>query len=300
MHRAKHLFSAILIGAAMVAAAVAAPPEAPPKPALMTWPDLLTRPHPKPNATIPYGADPLQVADLWLPRGRGPFRTVLMIHGGCWQTAIADRHIMDWIANDLRARGIAVWNIDYRGVDRPGGGYPGTFQDTAKAADALRASARQYRLDLRRVVAVGHSAGGHLAPWLAGRPRLPAASPLRSARPLPIAAVVSLGGLPDLEVAQRFDNGCGKEVAGTLSGGRLDDTSVPRLAPLKVRQILVNGRNDRIIPVHFATDYQKAMQAAGDIVTVQFVDRTGHVELIAPETRAWKLAVKDIKGAFRR
>ena len=59
-----------------------------------------------------------------------------MVHGGCWQTEIADRTIMNWVADDLRRRGIAVWNIDYRGVDR-GGGYPGTFQDVAAAADAL-------------------------------------------------------------------------------------------------------------------------------------------------------------------
>src|ERR1700741_3340805 len=111
---------------------------------LMTWPDLLERPRPAPSATIPYGSDPLQVADLWLPPGAGPHPVVLMVHGGCWQTEIADRSIMNWIADDLRRRGIAVWNIDYRGVDRPGGGYPGTFQDAAAAADALRAHAAEH------------------------------------------------------------------------------------------------------------------------------------------------------------
>ena len=151
-------------------------------------------PIPQPSATIHYGADPLQVADAWIPAGNGPHPTVLMVHGGCWQTDIADRTIMNWIADDLRRRGIAVWNIDYRGVDRPGGGYPGTFLDVAAAADALRAHAAQYHLDLARVVAIGHSAGGHLALWLAARARVPAESPLRTANPLPIAEVVSLDG----------------------------------------------------------------------------------------------------------
>ena len=77
---------------------------------------------------------------------------------------------------------------------------------------------REYHLDLRRVVAIGHSAGGHLALWLAGRPRLPAGSPLRTADPLPIAEVVSLGGLPDLEEAARSENGCGNEVIVRLTG----------------------------------------------------------------------------------
>src|SRR4051812_20720119 len=197
--------------AALAGCSVSQPPAPPPspQPELMKWPALLERPRPEPDATIAYGADQMQKVDLWLPAGKGPHPTVLMVHGGCWQSEIADRRIMNWIAEDLRRRGIAVWNIDYRGVDRPGGGYPGTFQDAAAAADALRAHAGQYRLDISRLVATGHSAGGHLALWLAGRPRLPQGSPLRSADPVPIHAVVSLGGLPDLEEGARSENGCG-------------------------------------------------------------------------------------------
>ena len=101
---------------------------------LLTWPDLLGRPRPAPDAAIPYGDDAFQKVDVWVPIGEGPFPTVLMVHGGCWTTGIADRSLMNWIADDLRKEGIAVWNIDYRGVDRPGGGYPGTFLDAAMAA----------------------------------------------------------------------------------------------------------------------------------------------------------------------
>jgi acetyl esterase/lipase len=272
---------------------------------LMAWPDLLERPRPAPTATIHYGADPLQVADLWLPEGDGPHRVVLMVHGGCWQTDIADRNIMNWIADDLRRGGIAVWNIDYRGVDRPGGGYPGTFQDVAAAADALRGQAAARHLDLSRIVAVGHSAGGHLALWLAGRPKLPAGSPLRSGDPLPIHEVISLGGLPDLEETGRSDNGCGTEVVGRLVGGggasRPDpfaDTSVPRLAPLGVPQVLINGNQDRIIPIPFAEGYARPMRAAGDAVRVRMLDRTGHVELVAPGTDAWITTVGEIQRAL--
>ena len=268
---------------------------------LMKWPDLLGRPRPAPTSTISYGADPYQVVDLWLPAGKGPHPTVLMVHGGCWQTEIADRTIMNWIADDLRRRGIAVWNIDYRGVDRPGGAYPGTFLDAAAATDALRANAARYRLKLSRLVAVGHSAGGHLALWLAGRRRLPAASPLRNQNPLPIRTVVSLGGLPDLERAARPPvSGCGTEVIPKISGGRLDETSVPRLAPLGIRQVLVNGTQDRIIPAVYATTYAAAMRAKGDRVTVRMVEATGHVELIAPGTAAWQVAVAEIEKAIGR
>jgi hypothetical protein len=144
-----------------------------------------------------------------------------MVHGGCWQTEIADRRIMNWIADDLRKRGIAVWNIDYRGVDRTGGGYPGTFLDAAAAADALRDHAGEYQLDISRW---SRSAIRRRPPRaVAGRPAprcrrahsappLPR-SPLLAADPLPIDSVVSLGGLPDLEEAARPPgSGCGTEV----------------------------------------------------------------------------------------
>ncbi|QAY76581.1 S9 family peptidase [Sphingosinicella sp. BN140058] len=267
----------------------------------MRWPDLFARTRPTPSASIRYGDDQLQVVDLWLPTGPGPHPVALMVHGGCWQSEIADRRIMNWIADDLRRRGIAVWNIDYRGVDRAGGGYPGTFLDAAAAADSLRVHAARYNLDLARVVAVGHSAGGHLALWLAGRGRLPASSPLRAADPLPIAGVVSLGGLPDLEEAARAPgSGCGTEVIAQLTGGRFEDTSVPRLAPLGVPQVLINGAQDRIIPAAYAEGYAAPMRKAGDNVRVHMVERTGHVELIVPESDAWKVAASEIGQALGR
>jgi acetyl esterase/lipase len=271
----------------------------------MTWTDLTNRPRPAPQATITYGADDYQKVDLWLPAGAGPFPVVLLVHGGCWTTSIADRSLMNWGAEDLRKSGYAVWNIDYRGVDRPGGGYPGTFQDAAAATDLLRANAARSRIDLSCVVAVGHSAGGHLALWLAGRPKLPASSPLRTADPLPIAHVISLGGLPDLEeTAASPDNGCGTDVVGQLVGkpapGRPDvyaDTSVPRLFPLGVPQHLVNGREDAIIPYRLATDYVAKSKGAAKLHTVA---NTGHVELVAPGTPAWNQAKRLIALAFRR
>lgn len=310
---------ALALAAALAGCSVSEPPAPPPQaqPELMKWPALLERPRPEPGETVAYGPDQMQKADLWLPAGKGPHPTVLMVHGGCWQTEIADRRIMNWIADDLRKRGIAVWNIDYRGVDRAGGGYPGTFADAAAAADALRGQAARHSLDLRPLVAVGHSAGGHLALWLAARrsakarspgPLIPRGSPLAGGDPLPIDTVVSLGGLPDLELAATPPgSGCGTEVIERLVGpptlnlrNVYADTSVPRLAPLGVRQVLVNGLQDRIIPTAYAEDYARKMRAAGDEVEVRMIDRTGHVELIAPETAAWAAAVEEIEAALGR
>jgi acetyl esterase/lipase len=275
---------------------------------LLTWHDLTERPKPLPDATIDYGTDPMQKVDVWLPKGKtkGPFPVVVMVHGGCWTTDIADRSLMNWIADDLRNTGVAVWNIDYRGVDRTGGGYPGTFADAAKAADQLAANAKKFNLDTRRVLAIGHSAGGHLALWLAARPKLPASSPFHPPHPLRIRHVISLGGLPDLEAtATNADNGCGTEVVAKLIGAPTPqhpdvyaDTSVPRLLPLGVQQDLINGREDRIIPAVMATDYITKATAAGDTATLHTIPATGHVELIAPETPAWAEAKRLILSYF--
>ncbi|MES2097841.1 MAG: alpha/beta hydrolase [Pseudomonadota bacterium] len=271
----------------------------------MTWPDLTDRPRPTPQCSIVYGDDPYQCVDLWLPDDRGPLPTIVMVHGGCWTSSIADRTLMNWVAEDLRRTGYAVWNIDYRGVDRPGGGYPGTFRDAAAATDSIRDYAPKYGLDLRRIVAVGHSAGGHLALWLAARHRLPETSPLHATRPLAIAHVVSLGGLADLEMtAASPDNGCGIDVVHRLVGPatpeRQDvygDTSVPRLFPLGVPHDLVNGREDAIVPLRLATDY---IAKAGGEATLHVASDTGHVELVTPESAAWTETKTLIAAALRR
>ncbi|WP_353204508.1 alpha/beta hydrolase [Sphingomonas sp.] len=298
MHRLITLALLVLFSGMTAAAAAPFTP--------LRWPDLTKRVQPKPDATIAYGADAQQKVDVWLPAGTGKHPVVVMVHGGCWTTSIADRSLMNWIAADLRTNGIAVWNIDYRGVDVPGGGYPGTFLDVAAAADALKAHAAEYHLDTKRIVAVGHSAGGHLALWLAARPRIARSSPLHAARPLKIARVISLGGLPDLAAtAASPDNGCGVEVVAQLvgkPGARADvyaDTSVPRLLPLGVPQDLVNGAEDKIISLRFGTGYESQAKAKGDRIALHVIEHTGHVELIAPESAAWSQAKRLIKAGLK-
>lgn len=276
---------------------LACAPAADAGPALMDWPDLLARPMPKADARLSYGPDPLQVVEVWVPAGKGPFPVVLMVHGGCWVSKVANLTIMNYIAADLRQRGIAVWNIEYRGVDRPGGGYPGTFQDVAAGADALAAAAPRYHLRADHVVALGHSAGGHLVLWLAARGRLPASSPLRAAHPLPIAGVVSLGGLPDLKTDHDQDI-CGARNVERLTGAptpaRPDvyaDTSPVELGVGRDREVLLNGADDPLAYPQLARDYASAMAAKGARIRAITVPDTGHVELISPGSAAWSRTV---------
>jgi len=273
--------------------------------ALLTWPEFLGRPKPEPDRTIRYGDHPRQVVDLYLPPGAGPHPVVVMIHGGCW-SAPWDRTLMNHVSDDLRRRGIAVWNIDYRVIEEGGTGYPDIFTDTAAAADALMVQAGQYGLDLRKVVGVGHSAGGHLALWLAARKNLTRGTIFNMRDHLRLTNVVSLGGIPDLELAEQPPGtGCGTEVVGNLIGrGRsarrhlFADTSVPHMGSLGIPQVLINGTEDRIIPTFYAEDYAGKMRAKGDDVRVRLIERTGHVELIAPESAASAAAVEEIERAL--
>jgi acetyl esterase/lipase len=274
--------------------------------ATMNWPDLLDRPRPTPTTRITYGADPLQHVDLWLPSGKAPHPVVLMVHGGCWQTDVAEADIMNYIADALRRRGVAVWNIEYRGIDRPGGGYPGTFQDVAAAADALRTQGKTYGLALDKVVTFGHSAGGHLALWLAARSRIPATSVLHAARPIAISTAISIGGLPDLKAAQSPPGDtCGVDAVRRLTGKagpkRPDvyrDTSPAAMMPFATPQILVNATRDRIAPPAFADAYEAKAKAAGVKLRRVTVPEEGHVELISPGTASWAAELAEIERAL--
>lgn len=274
---------------------------------LMEWQDLLGRTKPVADRTISYGDSPLNVVDLWLPKGKPPFKVVLMLHGGCWENSVADRTIMNWIADDLRHRGIAVWNVEYGGVDS-GGGYPGTYQDVTKAADLLTRDGANYGLDTRRVPVIGHSAGGHLALWLSNRAALPANSPFRSAHMFVPVAAISQGGIPDLRmIAGLPDHACGdasaKAMAGAPSANRREiyaETSPPEMVQGRVPQFLVNGDLDRVAPPAFAHDYAGKVRAKGGRVQVDIIPATGHAELIAPETPAWKRQVSLIRSAIGR
>ncbi|MCG6948000.1 MAG: alpha/beta hydrolase, partial [Acidobacteria bacterium] len=176
-----------------------------------------------PNVVLNYGTDANQFGHLFLPDGEGPFPVLVVIHGGCW-LSFADLEYLGRFAKAFAQAGIATWNIEYRRVDSPGGGWPNTLLDVAKAIDFLRAMESEYRLDLNRVVAVGHSAGGHLALWAAARPRIEEESVLYSETSLPIVAAVSLAGPGQLAPFRDMDNEvCGGDVIDQLLGGSPDE-----------------------------------------------------------------------------
>lgn len=243
---------------------------------------------------IAYGPEPSQFGELWLPAHADGPPVVVMIHGGCWQMPYG-RELMDGLAEDLIRHGTAVWNIEYRRIGEPGGGYPGTFLDVGHAVDALRQLAPTHRLDLTHIVAVGHSAGGQLALWAAARPRLPKGSAVAMSDPLHIGGVVSLAGVDDLQAYR--DGGaraCGPATIDVLTGAaqrpdgaRYADTSPRALLPLGVAQIIVAGARDDIVPPALARGYVAAATAAGDKAELVELPDSDHFDLIDPKSAAW-------------
>jgi len=157
----------------------------------------------KADLRLSYGTLPLQFGDLWLPEfGRPmaarPWPLVVFIHGGWWRSAYGLGYA-GFLCQAMKAQGIAVWSLEYRRVGDTGGGWPGTMQDVAAGMDHVAKLAEAYPLDTQRVIAAGHSAGGHLAFWLAGRHHVPPSSVLAEPQPkVALRGVVALAGAVDL------------------------------------------------------------------------------------------------------
>jgi acetyl esterase/lipase len=253
-----------------------------------------------PGLRIAYGSDPLQFGELSLPECPSPWPVIVNVHGGCWLAEFSIDHTRAQ-ARALASAGFAVWNVEYRRVGNAGGGWPGTFLDVAMAADHLRSLAVSYPLDLNRVCLMGHSAGGHLALWLAARHRLARSCPLYVENPLPVSGVVALA--PASELFELHDRGVFDGVVGKLMGGaptdirdRYEAVTPACLAPIGVPQILIAGRHDDVWGWN-AEAYLRAALAAGDRqVRLEVIESAGHFEVIAPDTAAWPRVVEAVRG----
>jgi acetyl esterase/lipase len=239
---------------------------------------------------IHYGAHPSQFGELTLPAAV-PRGVVVVVHGGFWRQR-RGLELARPLAADLAASGYAAWNIEYRRVGGDGG-WPATFEDVAAALDLLIGPVQEAaggRLPLERVVAVGHSAGGQLATWLAARTGLPDGAP-GEAPAMWLRGVVSQAGVLDLVDADA--RGVGSGAVADLLGGGADElpdryavaSPVARL-PLDVPVVCVHGTADVNVPIRQSERYVAAADGAAELVTLPGVD---HFAVIDPATPAWRV-----------
>jgi acetyl esterase/lipase len=258
--------------------------------------DIQTRPAPPADQRIAYGPDHSQFGDLRWPAGPGPHPLAIVLHGGWWRSEVA----LDYLGHvcaALATEGIATWNLEFRRLGATGGGWPMTFQDVAAGADHVRLLAETSRIDLARVITLGHSAGGHLALWLAARQRIPVASGLHGTPTVPLRGAVSVAGAVDLRRLSQLgfrDGFVQRLVVDDLLGGT--PAEVPEryaagapadLLPLGVRQILLQGTADQYTPAEVPTGYVQAATARGDEATLVWLEGADHFDPIDPLSRAY-------------
>ncbi|MFS8095717.1 alpha/beta hydrolase [Lentzea alba] len=259
--------------------------------------------------TIAYGPHPSQVGELYLPAGEGPFPVIVLVHGGYW-TALWDRRGTTRLADALVGEGYAVWNVEYRRLGEEGGGWPGTFDDVAAAVDAV--ADPHPALDLSRVQVVGHSAGGQLAVWAAGR----------TDAKVQFLSAVSIAELLDVVTADAGKAGAeladpdapppadapeaarpelgpviaalaGEGMPHALFGGHREDVPdryARAVQPLTVPLLQILGENDDVIPLEHAGHPSAELRRIPD---------ANHFDVVDPNHSTWPVIRDWLAGQWR-
>ena len=272
--------------------------------------NILTRKPPQADRRLHYGPGEVQFGDLWMPterKGRAFCPVVVFFHGGWWQS-MYDLAYAGELCAALRGEGFAVWSVEYRRVGETGGGWPYTFQDAAAGFDHVAELAKDYPLDLGRVVAMGHSAGGHLAFWLAGRHHIAADSPLYLSQPrVTLRGVVALAGAVDLRLTrdlagQQLFAHDRQEVEHLMGGPperfpeRYRAGNPGDLMPLGVPQMLLQGTVDGQIPPGLPARWAEQSRRQGDAVTVRMIRGADHFDVVDPRSKAWPIVREAVRS----
>lgn len=257
--------------------------------------DILDKPQPEPDERVAYGTDPNQFVEVRLPRAKGLHPVLLNIHGGYWRAKYDLAHAGHLCA-ELRSSGLATFNIEYRRVGNPGGGWPGTFADIRSAYRFVRQASAKFQLDLNRLVVMGHSAGAQLALCLAAHE-----DSLRRA--------ISLAGVVDLEKAYSLH--LSNDAVVEFMGGKPEavpdhyrEANPMELSIPGAHQWLIHGMEDDVVPIDLSADYVKAKTSAkkapeGKIEHAELLElrHAGHFDLIDPSSEAFKQVTATVLAA---
>ena len=236
---------------------------------------------------LSYGSDALQFGALRLPKSRGPHRIVVFIHGGCWLNRFGLDHARI-VSRAIADLGYAVWTPEYRRIGDQGGGWPGTFDDVVASFEALADIAPLHGLDLNHVVVMGHSAGGHLALWLAGRKNLK----------VKIHGIMALAGISHLLDYEALGNECAASLPLLLEGNsraraeRWLEVDPIRRLPLGVPVSFIHGDSDAIVPLSQSEDF---CRAAGWQCTLNVITGGGHFDMVSPFSEAFKVIGRELQ-----
>ena len=204
--------------------------------------------------TASYGDHADNVVDAW---DNNADTVAVLVHGGYWRVAY-DRSYLVPFAEYLVAQGLSVASLEYRRIGN-GGEWPVLLQDVTAGVDKV--------VELfpgKRIVLVGHSAGGHLALLAADRPG--------------VAKVVSVAGLCDL--ARAHELGLSNNAVTELLGGdlgQLAEADPMNRTPPPVPVTLLHGDADTHVPLELSQRYQA--KSGAELLVLPGID---HFEPVDP------------------
>ncbi|TMP00189.1 alpha/beta hydrolase [Pseudoalteromonas sp. S3260] len=224
-----------------------------------------------------YGADSQQFGQLFRPQNDAFLSVVIVVHGGYWK----DNHSLDsyptkQIVAYLANKNVAVWNLEYRRMNSVGANvsapWPSIFNDVAQGIDFLTTLATEHKLDLRNVMIIGHSAGGHLATWAASRGMIDKNSALYKAEYLAIKTVIAIAGVLDLR--RRNDLGQPQQIVKLLAGefadghSRIKNCNPAQLIDNSVKYIIMHGDKDKEVNIKQAISFVSSSNEANIVFHV--------------------------------
>lgn len=240
---------------------------------------------PKADGRVHYGSGEFHFADIRVPKGAGPFAVVMNIHGGFWRAAYDLVHAGHLCAA-LSKAGLATYNIEYRRVGNPGGTWPGTFEDIRNAFGYLQQNAAGLGFDPKRIVVMGHSAGGQLALCLA-------------AHEPSLSTAVSLAGVVDLQKA--FELHLSNDAVVEFLQGTPQQVpehyreASPMVLKIEASQVLIAGGKDDVVPPELSRAYVSKKKAQGEQAKLVEIPKADHFDLIDPSSEAFKTVIAETK-----
>ncbi len=243
--------------------------------ALLTIPATVARAEMRTNIEYAVAGGVSLKLDAYVPDGKGPFPTVILVHGGAWSAGDKQTFIKP-LFEPLTAAGFAWFTINYRLA--PAHPYPAAVDDVVSAVRWVKAHAREYKVDQKRIALVGESAGGHLVAMVGAR----------DGRKLGIAAVVPFYAPCDMQVlgeAAAKAERAPKAISNFLNFTEMDDRArrlLREASPVTYVNkdmppfLLIHGTADATVPYDQSVKMRDRIQQVGAACELYSVEGGAH------------------------
>lgn len=209
--------------------------------------------------------------DAFVPEGKGPFATCILVHGGGFTKGDKQTFITP-IFEPLAKAGFTWFTINYRLA--PQHQWPACSDDVASAIKWVKAHAAEYKVDVNRIALIGESAGGYLV----------SAAGVIGKGETRVAAVVPFYAPHNLVTHVRRRNEL-RGLAGLIGRDTLDEETWTKLAIMspfhQMRAglppfLLIHGDADTTVDYDQSVEFQAKMKAAGNACDLITIPGGGH------------------------